>query len=365
MRVVLDAYWWARGTQSLQNVLHGVVDAWREQFPEDQLTVVVPRVDVNRAKAELPDVEVVGTRLYPHGLSAMFKVPMVARRSHADLVLTHNFSALFGPRRGVLIQDVMFETSPEWFTRMELLYYRWMTRTARRADVVFSSTDTEGRRIRSFTRAKRVVTAGMGMAPDVVAPGFASEPFEGVAAGSFVLAVGRLNVRKNLAMTIDGALKSGLLTPDFPLLVVGERDGAFEELPASVRSAERDGRVRFTGFLPTAQMRWLVEHCAIYVCLSLDEGFGLPPVEARILGANVIASDIPVFRETMHGTAQLVDPLDAEAVSKAIREGVGGLLRQSSISPERASSLLQSAYDWKRVVGVIRSELAPKGIASA
>jgi len=70
-------------------------------------------------------------------------------------------------------------------------------------------------------------------------------------------------------------------------------------------------------------LKWLYTHCALFVCLSLDEGFGLPVVEAATLGCRVLASDIPVFRETIGCHATFVDALDVDGISRAIRDIVG------------------------------------------
>lgn len=56
----------------------------------------------------------------------------------------------------------------------------------------------------------------------------------------------------------------------------------------------------------------------VFVYPSLVEGFGLPPVEAEYCGVPVVASDIPIFRETLSGIVRLVPPLDHEALAGAI-----------------------------------------------
>jgi glycosyltransferase involved in cell wall biosynthesis len=136
-----------------------------------------------------------------------------------------------------------------------------------------------------------------------------------------------------------------------PLVIVGERDGQEGELPSWVEEAITEGSVRFTGFVETSNLRWLLRNCALYICLSLDEGFGLPPVEARALGAQVLVSDRPVFRETLGAEAHYVDPTSVADIGRAVAR----LLQPGTALP--ADEDLQVRHSWDRTVGLIRQEL--------
>ena len=61
------------------------------------------------------------------------------------------------------------------------------------------------------------------------------------------------------------------------------------------------------------------------VTASLDEGFGIPLVEAMSLGIPVVVSDIPIFREIGGDAALFFDPRSPEALVSSVRklEGPG------------------------------------------
>ena len=63
----------------------------------------------------------------------------------------------------------------------------------------------------------------------------------------------------------------------------------------------------------------LLETATALVTTSLDEGFGLPLVEAMSLGTPVVVSDIPIFREIGGDAALYAPATDPSAVASAIR----------------------------------------------
>jgi glycosyltransferase involved in cell wall biosynthesis len=135
----------------------------------------------------------------------------------------------------------------------------------------------------------------------------------------FVLTVGRLNVRKNVARLIEAFARVAQQDLTRHLVVVGEKDGMYSPgaIPDHVRS-----RIHFLGHVTDDELRWLYEHCDLFVFPSLDEGYGLPLLEANMLGAAAIASDIAVFRE-LEVAADYFDPRSVDEMAAAILLGLG------------------------------------------
>ena len=91
--------------------------------------------------------------------------------------------------------------------------------------------------------------------------------------------------------------------------------------------------------------RALLATATALVTTSLDEGFGLPLVEAMALGTPVVVSDIPIFREIGGDAALYVPAKDANGVASAIRslEDPAEWVARSTASRARAAQ-----FSWDR-----------------
>src|SRR5690606_9157477 len=119
MHVLFDGFWWIDGPTSNAQVMREFVLAWEREFPDDEMTLAVPRRAISVVRQHVPSrVALVPTSIGPHGVSAIVELPFVSKRVGADVTIVHNFTPLFG-RAGVFVHDFMFVTSPEWFTRLE------------------------------------------------------------------------------------------------------------------------------------------------------------------------------------------------------------------------------------------------------
>lgn len=356
MRVLFDGFWWEGGPVSGKVVLREMVHAWLREHPQDDLVLAVPAHDVETVRAQVPaDVEVVGLRSRPQALAAALELPIVARRLRPDITIVQNYTPVVG-RSAVFIHDVLFKTNPEWFTRLERIYFSPMTVLARRASAVFTSSATEARRIERCAPALGTVApVGLAVASSLKAqtptPPAGVEPDQ-----RFLLSVCRLNIRKNLQTAIAAALDAEHVTADCPLLVVGELEGKAAAQTPEVRRAVETGVVRFLGTVTEAELRWLYERAALFVFLSLGEGFGLPPVEALDFGCPVLASDLPIFRETLGDGAVFAPAMDVRAAAEVMDAAAAGTLSLPA-TPR--------PYSWGESVRLMRAtvaDLVPAGV---
>ncbi|MGH7617848.1 MAG: glycosyltransferase family 4 protein, partial [Gemmatimonadaceae bacterium] len=253
--------------------------------------------------------------------------PRAADRAGLDAVVYQNFAP---PRsqarhaRVAFVHDVIFESHPEFFTRRERLYFKPLRFLTHRADRVCTVSSCERARLVKFRYAE---ADRVDVVPNAVDEAFAPrehlprpeaervlDRFD--APDRFVLYAGRLNVRKNVASLVRAV--EHFASPNVHLLVAGEADGTTEDLAAVAAAAGVADRVRFLGRVSDAELRVLYSAATVFCFPSLDEGFGLCPLEAMASGTPAIVSNAPVMRETCGDAAIYVDPRSPAAIAAAI-----------------------------------------------
>ena len=77
-------------------------------------------------------------------------------------------------------------------------------------------------------------------------------------------------------------------------------------------------RVQVTGYLTNEQLVEYYRRASIFAFPSLDEGFGMPVLEAMAYGVPVIASNTSALPEVCGEAAFLVDPQSTEQIAEAL-----------------------------------------------
>lgn len=231
----------------------------------------------------------------------------------------------------------------------QLLFPSWRSRffwevkirlAIHRSDLVFTVSET----------SRRDIIDAFGLGPervrviaDAVDPSFVPVPDSperaamlahyGIRPGErFVLYVGGISPHKNLDTLVrayqrwrqsvggDGAPVSLVLVGDYVADVFHSSYPAIRRL---IESAGLESSVRFTGYVPDADLRHLYSAADALVLPSFYEGFGLPVLEAMACGTAVIASDAGALPEVVSNAGLLFDPHSPEALAAVLGRVLG------------------------------------------
>jgi glycosyltransferase involved in cell wall biosynthesis len=131
-----------------------------------------------------------------------------------------------------------------------------------------------------------------------------------------VLFVGAIQRRKN----VRGLVRAFERMPaSWRLTLAGAADGfgAAEELQA-VESSPRRSDIDVLGYVTQAELDALYRRARIFAFPSLDEGFGMPVLEAMANSVPVITSQRSALPEVAGDAAVLVNPDDPEEIAAAL-----------------------------------------------
>ncbi len=137
----------------------------------------------------------------------------------------------------------------------------------------------------------------------------------------YLLFVGTREPRKNLQRLIEAwqPLKNNL-----DLIIVGESgwDGS-EQV--------QDDQLRFLGKVSDQVLNVLYAEAEAFVYPSLDEGFGLPILEAFYHGTPVVTSNVSALIEVAGNAAELVDPADVASIT----QGIETILQEDTMAQQQ------------------------------
>jgi glycosyltransferase involved in cell wall biosynthesis len=198
------------------------------------------------------------------------------------------------------IHDVVFPDMPELTSRPGLLVRMFFFRRAvKRSKKVFTVSNFSKSRIQHyFGAAVPVIVTHSALQP------FFFEPSAGPCQKSkTIVFIGNIKRHKGLSCLLEAFLLAREEGLSHRLIIIGGKEDfrtSDKELLKKIGGIDASV-VEFTGHIDNDTLKRLISRAALLVQPSLYEGFGLPPLEAMILGTRALISDIPVFREIYAG----------------------------------------------------------------
>jgi glycosyltransferase involved in cell wall biosynthesis len=224
----------------------------------------------------------------------------------------------------VTLHDVTFLEVPT-FGRVTTSGMALLVRlAARRSDALITGSAAARDQICSLLGLdpRRFSVVHHGFEPRHAAPATPAEEIRaryGLGRARVVLCVAAKRPHKNQELLVRAA---ALLDPDVSIVLVGHAEPYEKKLRALARELDLDGRVRFEGYIPDADLEglWRIASCAAFP--TLGEGFGLPVLEALAHGVPVAGSRLPVLEEVGGSLLHYFDPHDAPDAARAISEAL-------------------------------------------
>ena len=353
MHIGFDAHSIGAGLGGNETYARNLIEALAEVDTRNRYTLYVTKQEAVDCYAHRwPNFAV--RKTLPH--TPLIRIPLTLaaelRRRPVDILHVQYTAPPLAPcDTVVMIHDLSFEHLPETFKRRSWMQMRLtVRRTARAASHVV--TDSEYSRqdiLRTYRLPPERVTT---------TPLAASSRFEptndsrvlgkyGIE-GDYILAVGSIQPRKNIARLIRAyTLTLSQHRDNAPkLVIVGKRAWLFEETIRAAAVSSANDKILFTGYVPENDLPALYTGALCFVYPSFFEGFGIPLLEAMRCGTPTIASDRTCFPEVVGDASLMIDPFDEQSIA----DGLWRMISDATLREQlRSRGFKQSIlFDWRQ-----------------
>jgi glycosyltransferase involved in cell wall biosynthesis len=263
------------------------------------------------------------------------------------------------PRRGKVpkvatIHDLTFVEHPEWHSRAKAVFFaNAIKAAARQAEALICVSRTTADKLTAlFNPSGHIVVAPHGVDTNRFRPNGDAAGSDGEAlrlldvTAPYVLYIGTVEPRKDVPTLVRAFGRISGAHPALSLVVAGGAWPAEEKrLDEAIAASGDPDRVKRLGFVADDDVAPLMRQAAAVVYPSIEEGFGLPALEALACGAPTITTTGSAMEEFASGAALMFDPGDDTTLADLIHQLVIG---DPTFDSRRAEGLARAAsHTWE------------------
>ncbi len=262
----------------------------------------------------------------------------------------------FGAIRSIInIRDLSFILFPQYHTRFSRTFQRlMMPRFARHATHIVVPSSSTQRDIETHydVPSDRITVIPEGVDEQFRRPVLAQERSRIRTTYDlphpFVLYVGTLEPRKNIAGLVDAFVEVVRARGDQPLdlVLAGKLGWLHQPIVEHIAASGLGERVRRIGYVADADLPALYAAAEVFAFPSWYEGFGLPPLEAMACGTPVVSSNAGSLAEVVGDAGLLVDPASPCDLAAALRSVIDRPDLREQLA--RAGQQRAADYTWER-----------------
>jgi glycosyltransferase involved in cell wall biosynthesis len=162
-----------------------------------------------------------------------------------------------------------------------------------------------------------------------------------------VLFLGTVEPRKNVARLIEAYAAVVARRPDTPdMVIAGALHISGDELLSRASAGPNlSARVSFAGYVDEGERKQLLSTASVLVLPSLEEGFGIPALEAMTIGLPVVASNRGALPEVVGDAGILIEPEDVRGLAAAIERVLSDDYLRRSLSAKGVERAERFSWD--------------------
>ena len=239
-----------------------------------------------------------------------YELPLRLKRDNIDLAIYQYISPpLSRSKSALIIHDILPITHPEYFKRKFRIPWQFaLSLSLQKTNSIITVSEYSRRSLSNYNRDYADMTVVGCNAPSVIDRGKYSTKSNLVPRGRYVLSVGRVEPRKNVELLVSAFIKASV--PGLTLVIVGKVEKGYNFI-----IPQRQDIIHLSDVGDQALYE-LYASASLFVYPSAAEGFGIPLLDALVLGLPTISSDQTAMLEVGSGSAHYFDPRQSDATTQ-------------------------------------------------
>lgn len=223
------------------------------------------------------------------------------------------------PKRSIVFcYDCAFEHFTQAYHGTAAKLSRQTRHAVTSADTVLSISNATKSDVMHFygVPSSRIGVISLGIDTEIFTPGRKEKKKT-----DYFLYVGSLKPVKNIPRMIEAFVRFRKTAKKAYKLVLAGSDWWMDpEIRDTIRKYSANGYVRPVGYVERDRLPQLYANATAFISLGLQEGFGLPYLEAMACGCPVIGADTGGTPEVVGEAGIVVDPTDINGIADAMKQ---------------------------------------------
>ena len=257
------------------------------------------------------------------------------------LISLCTISTLFKRKQIVMVHDASFTANPQFFSKGFRIWYNFalplLGKIARHIITVSEFSKQELIRLAGYKQEKLSVIYNA--ADHILKFGEPTDDFKLKinALKPYCLAVSSLGANKNF----NGLSKAVSLNNSFAytMIIAGGMIGA-------LKHTSLNENITYLGYVTDEELKFLYCNASLFVFPSFYEGFGIPPLEAMIMGCPVISSNTSALPEVLNNACEYFNPKEPSDIANKLSLTINNA---NALDNLKQKGYIQAAkYSWHK-----------------
>lgn len=261
------------------------------------------------------------------------ELPIKAWRNHCDILFCVDYfvpNIKLGFKTVEIFHDAFFFEYPGHYNKLWLkLFHNLAMPAARKCSYIITVTDYAKNKVHNYTGIPETklitIYPGPKTLPQSTTSVIKSNFLTEIANQKYILHVGVIEKRKNLPKLIESLkllVENGY--PNLKLVLVGQGNGKkysddTQTLLQSIQKNKLEKNVLLTGYLSDEELEIVYRHAFMYVFPSINEGFGIPILEAFSFDLPVLVANNSCLPEVGGDAVLTFDPFNEKDIADKIK----------------------------------------------